>query len=601
MVLTVHESAGDCRQLGDAHFGRGEFSMAVECYDRAVALEPAAAAAWCNRGVALHALGRYADALASHHQALSLNPEDSNSWFNCGNTLKAMGLLQDASGSYAQALRLNPQDALAHHARGNVLMELAEHALALQHLDVAVTLWPQGVECHLSRGAVLMELDRPQEALACFEEACRLAPRQASAHFNRGCALNRLQRPQEGCAAFETARQLGDESAELHLNRGYSLTELDRWPQAVEAFQQAVDASPQMVQAWSNLGLALDRTKRFEESLACHEQALAIQADYPVGRYNRAFLELRLGRYREGFALYESRWQIPIFRHRVRHEDLPDWCGESLPPGRSLVVFAEQGFGDTIQFARFVPELRSRGLNVVLQVPDRLVDLLANQWPGLTVLSDGMALPTGVVAKCPIMSLPYRLQTTLDRVPYPGGYLKADPILLRQWRARLDHALGGSRLPRVGLMWRGGTATRYRNRSLSWSDLQPIIQDGFSYISLQKELPGDELGAVMDDPRVHHFGSQQNGFADAAALLHLCDWVISVDTSVAHLSGALGLPTWLMLPHDGDWRWLENRSDSPWYSSVKIYRQSGEAAWGPVVRALAQDMRAQASVSIQKS
>ena len=597
MVLTVHESAVDCRQLGDAHFGRGEFSMAVGCYDRAVALEPAAAAAWCNRGVALHELGRYADALASHHQALSLNPEDSNSWFNCGNTLKAMGLLQDASGSYAQALRLNPQDALAHHARGNVLMELAEHALALQHLNVAVTLWPQGVECHLSRGAVLMELDRPQEALACFEEACRLAPTQASAHFNRGCALNRLQRPQEGWAAFQRASELGDHSAELHLNRGYSLSELDLWPQAVEAFEQAVEASPQMVQAWSNLGLALDRTKRFEEAMLCHEQALAIQADYPVGRYNRAFLELRLGRYREGFALYESRWRTPIFRHRIRHEDLPDWCGESLPPGRSLVVFAEQGLGDTIQFARFVPELRSRGLRVVLQVPDRLVDLLANQWPGVTVLADGMALPTGVVAKCPIMSLPYRLHTTLDRLPYPGGYLKIDHDLLQQWKARLDENLGPDRRPKVGLMWRGGTATRYRNRSLSWQELQPLLQDGYTCISLQKDLPDDELQAVMADPRVHHFGAEQRGFSDAAALAQLCDLVITVDTSVAHLSGALGRPTWLLLPYDSDWRWLENRTDSPWYDSVRIYRQSAHAVWEPVVDAMAQDLEVQRSVS----
>lgn len=599
MVSTDHESAAECRRRGDAHYGRGELSMAVACYDQALALEPLDSAAWCNRGVVLHELGHFAQAVASYHQALRLNPADADAWLNCGNTLKAMGLLQDASGSYAQAIRLNPQDALAHHARGNVLMELAEHQLALQHLDTAVGLWPQGAECQLSRGAVLMELDRPQEALACFDEACRLAPTQASAHFNRGCALNRLQRPQEGCAAFDTARQLGDESAELHLNRGYSLTELDRWPQAVEAFQQSVDASPQMAQAWSNLGLALDRTKRFEESLACHERALAIQDDYAVGRYNRAFLELRLGRYREGFTLYESRWQTPIFRQRTRHEHLPDWCGEALPPECSLVVFAEQGFGDTLQFARFVPELRHRGLNVVLQVPDRLVELLAGQWPGVTVLADGMALPAGVVAKCPIMSLPHRLQTTLDDLPSPGGYLKADPDLLQQWKTRLDERLGHDRPPTVGLMWRGGTATRYRNRSLSWRELQALIQDGYTYISLQKDLPDDELQAVMADPRIHHFGAEQRGFADAAALAQLCDRVITVDTSVAHLSGALGRPTWLMLPYDSDWRWLEDRADSPWYDSVRIYRQSPQAVWAPVLDTVAQDLAAQRSLAIE--
>jgi ADP-heptose:LPS heptosyltransferase len=234
---------------------------------------------------------------------------------------------------------------------------------------------------------------------------------------------------------------------------------------------------------------------------------------------------------------------------------------------------------------------------VVLQVPDRLVDLLANQWPGVTVLSDGMTLPPEVVAKCPIMSLPYRLQTTLDRLPYPGGYLKVDPDLLQQWKARLDENLGPDRRPRVGLMWRGGTATRYRNRSLSLQELQPLILDSYTCISLQKDLPDDELQAVMVDPRVHHFSAEQRGFSDAAALTQLCDLVITVDTSVAHLSGALGRPTWLMLPYDSDWRWLENRSDSPWYDSVRIYRQSAQAVWAPVVDAMAKDLEAQRSVS----
>jgi tetratricopeptide (TPR) repeat protein len=591
MLSKVHKSAADCRQRGDIHYGRGELSMALECYDQAVELEPSGVAAWCNRGVALHELGRYAEALASHHQALSLNPQDPTSWLNCGNTLQAMGARHAALSSYAQALRLDPQDALVHHARGNLLMELGECAAALQHFDVAVLLWPNGIECHLSRGVALMELDRPEEALGCFDEACRLAPNLTSAHFNRGCALNRLHRPQEALICFEAAQALGDQSAELQLNRGYSLTELDLWAQAAAAFEYAVKASPQMAPAWSNLGLALDRTKRFADSSRCHEQALAIQPDYAIGRYNRSFLELRMGRYREGFALYESRWSTQSFRDRIRHPQLSDWQGEALPPGSAVVVFAEQGFGDTIQFVRFVPELRRRGVEVVLQVPDRLVNLLAQQWPDVLVLNDSDPLPMHVVSKCPLMSLPYRLETRLENLPSPEGYLQADPILLQQWEKRLNAALGTEWPPTVGLMWRGGSATRYRNRSLSWQTLQPILQEGYVYISLQKDLPSDEALTLASDPRVHHFGAEQRSFADAAALAQLCDLVITVDTSVAHLSGALGRPTWLMLPYDADWRWLENRSDSPWYSSVTIYRQSVEAAWEPVVGAVAEELR----------
>ena len=590
MSLEPTPVAREQHRLGNERLVQGQFEQALTCYDQALAVAPSFAAAWCNRGVALHEMGRLLEALKSHHQALSLNARDATSWLNCGNTLRAMGQTQDAVNCFDQALRISPGDAHTLYARGTALVELQRPEEALSDLEAAtlqLTDWP---DAHMSYGSALMELHRYHDALAAFAQAQQLAPCSAQGFFNCGCALNALRRPQEALACFERAGFLGDQRAELHLNQGFALTELDRWPEAVQAFRAAIQREPTSAAAWSNLGLALDRTKAFEEARSCHQQAMVLDPGYAPGRYNASFFQLRMGEYLQGFELYEARWQTRDFERRQRQVHLPLWRGEPLQPGQGLLVFAEQGFGDTIQFSRFLGKLVDRGVSVTLQVPARLVAMFDGQWTGVPVLPDGAPPPEHMVARCPLMSLPHILGTTLDDIPRAEGYLRAKHNLALEWHQRVTHAVGEQSGLRVGLMWRGGEATRYRNRSLTWAALNDLLMSRCSFVSLQKELVPDEAPLVMNEPRIRHFGEEQHSFADAAALIQTCDLVITVDTSVAHLSGALGRPTWVLLPYDADWRWLEDRSDSPWYSSMRLYRQGTDASWEPVLTRVAHDL-----------
>ncbi len=559
---------------GNAFFAQGRLDLAIERYDQALSLHPQLAPAWANRGVALHELKQWPSALQSHLHAVSLDPRDAFAWVNCGNTLREMGRSEDAAQAYDQAVQLAPNDAQALYARGNLLMDLEQPSRALADFDAAQSLGWQSAELCLSRGSALMQLQRFPEALEAFDMAAAMAPDAARPQFNRGCALNALGQPAAALEAFALAAVCGDDSGDLHLNRGCAFTDLDRWEESIVAFEAAIERAPESASAWSNLGTALYRCKAFSQA-----RALILQPDYASARYNLSFLELHEGRLNVGFELYEARWKTSSFSHRERHPNLPWWQGEPLPPGGGLRVFAEQGYGDSIQFSRFVPLIQQRGWRVVLQVPRRLMSLFL-QWERIELVADDDPLPPHVVARCGLMSLPHRLGLCEQTLPGASGYLSAHPSLIQAWTQRvLDPAQPQSEGPRVGLMWRGGDATRYRNRSLNYSVLAPLWRPGVQFISLQKDLAPEEEAQVLAQGKLQHHGPSQQGFEDAAALIAHCDLVITVDTSVSHLSGAMGKPTWILLPHRADWRWMEQRSDSPWYASVKLFRQNQEGDW----------------------
>lgn len=568
----------------------GRYEDALACYAHAVGKAPGLAPAWCNQGVALHELGRYPEALLSLREALSIKPDDATAWMNCGNTLRALGKPHEAVKSFDQALYLCPADPHVLYARGNTWMDLANYSAAHQDLRAAVDFLPDWPDAHLSLGSALMELNRHHEALAAFVTAQQLAPQTPLTYFNCGCALNALNRPREALACFEVAAALGDQRVELYVNQGYALTELDRWEEAAASFAQAVKTQPESAPAWSNLGLALDRTKRFDDAGRAHERALEIQPHYGSGRYNHAFLQLRMGDYVSGFESYESRWTTADFVHRNRHQDLPLWDGQALPTGSRLLVFAEQGFGDTIQFSRYVGQCVQQGIDVTFQVPNRLVRLFRNQWPGVQIVADGESLPTGIAARIPLMSLPRIFRTTLNDIPYAMGFLRAESELVARWSALIKQEGPNRQRTTIGLMWQGGTATRYRNRSVQWETMSSILRSDSNFFSLQKDLAREEMQALLRHTEVQHFGDQQSCFADTAAMISLCNLVITVDTSVAHLSGAMGHPTWILLPYDADWRWLEDRIDCPWYENVTLYRQSADRRWEPVLERISADL-----------
>ncbi|MBM4220713.1 MAG: tetratricopeptide repeat protein, partial [Gammaproteobacteria bacterium] len=341
----------------------------------------------------------------------------------------------------------------------------------------------------------------------------------------------------------------------------------------------------------NNLGNALQAAGRLDEALRSHDRALALKPDFPDARWNKAFALLLQGDFAAGWPLFESRWELPGNRPAAI-SDRPLWLGDAPLAGRTLLVHHEQGLGDTLQMLRYVPLLAAQGARVVVQVPATLAALAATVAGVASVVTAGEPLPDHDL-HCPCMSLPLACRTTLATIPASVPYLAVPDAPGALWRARLDEARSAQRTGlHVGIAWSGSSAHRNdRQRSLALRELLPLLELPAEFHSLQKEYRPGEGEQLGTQGRVHDWSARLDTLADTAALIAGLDLVISVDTSVAHLAGALGKPVWLLLPAAPDYRWLLERSDSPWYPTMRLFRQQHAGNWAPVIDALTGTLR----------
>jgi hypothetical protein len=335
--------------------------------------------------------------------------------------------------------------------------------------------------------------------------------------------------------------------------------------------------------------VALQNLKRFSDAMVGFRKAFDLKSDYAEAHWNKSLLFLLTGDFDAGWELYEWRWKVPRVMRNLADFLQPLWLAQSEfgglegLAGKTILVHSEQGLGDTIQFARYLPLLADRGARVVFELPEVLLGTLQGM-PGVSdFVVKGQALPAADF-HCPLLSLPLAFNTTLESIPSPGPYLEADAGKVEQWSKRL----GPKRRRRIGVVWSGNSQHKNdHNRSIPLESLLPQLPEQFDWVSLQREVREADQRVLELHPGVRHFGAELEDFTDTAALCALMDLVISVDTSVAHLSGALGRPTWILLPYLPDWRWLLDREDCPWYSSAKLYRQQVSGGWGPVVAQVA--------------
>lgn len=541
---------------------------ALALMDKVIALEPGHAVALALRARALHMLGRLEDAVTAYDRCLVQKPDDADSQYNRGNALQALGRAQDALAGYDKAVALRPDYADAVYGQANALQALGRLDEALARYDAVLALKPDHAEAHSSRGNTLLRLGRLDEALASHERAIAIKPDNADAQSNSGNALLALGRPDAARVRYERAIALKPEHALARSGLGTALRDLGRLDEALLSYDRALALMPDHADTWSNRATALQALLRLDEALASYDRALALRPDHVDAQWNRSHVLLLSGDFARGWPAYESRWRM-----KAPSVAGQPWLGDAPLEGRSILLHSEQGLGDTIQFARYAPLVRALGARVILAVQAPLVRLMASLDAEIEVTT---ARDVAADRHCPLMSLPLAFGMTLTNVPAPPRYLAAEPALVETWRARLPPTTR----PRIGLVWSGNPSHRNdRNRSLPLETLAPLLDSDAQWLALQKDIP-DRDAALLDRLTLLDLGD----FADTAALIEALDLVITVDTSVAHLAGALGKPTWILLPFCPDWRWLTGREDSPWYPSARLFRQTTPGDWAGVIR-----------------
>jgi len=575
---------------GVRHMQAGRHLEAQLCCREALALDPDHVETLHLMGlVALHAR-QYDHAIAWTARA---NQQDLETDYlqSLGTALTQQGLHQEAFKAFDLAVKLKPADAEAWASHGNALANLGRPAEALSSYERALALDPAHADAAFRCGLLSLTLKRPEQALACFDRADALFPNHASVLEQRALALYELKRFEEALADNQRAHALNPASAELCNNLGACLQKLRRDEEALPWFDKALALRPGFIRAMMNKASSLTQIRRIAEAAAIYHQVQAIDPGNADAAWNLSFLHLLTGDFEAGWAAREVRWRAHMRPAGYPHFAQPMWRGESGIEGKTILIYADEGLGDTIQYARYVPMLAARGARVVLAVQEGLVTLLS--------ALDGVAQCVPRSAKtlpafdlhCPVCNLPYAFGTRLDSVPARVSYLPAPSAeRMRVWEKRLRECLGeGSRL-RVGLVWSGNPYHgNDHNRSVPLRTVLRLLDSGESFISLQNELRADDK-ALLAESDIVDMASHLGDLAETAALASCLDLVISVDTSMAHLAGGLGRPTWVLLPYSPDFRWLLDRDDSPWYPTARLFRQSAARDWSEVIETVRREL-----------
>ncbi|MFN3659069.1 MAG: tetratricopeptide repeat protein [Pseudolabrys sp.] len=531
--------------------------------------------------VNLHRQGQLREAEKLYARVLKAQPGNFDALHLSGLAKAQSGQMGEAYRLMSAALKINPRAADAWTNLANVLHALKREPEALDAAQKALALRPDDATALTQRANALLALDRPQEALAGFDALLARNPRHIEARLNRGVALATLGRPVDALAEFDAVLRLAPLHVDAAYNRGNVLHTLGRVSEAIAAFDRALARAPEHAKAWNNRGRSFQALDRHADAIASFEKAIAVDKDYADAHFNLSLSLLSAGDLPRGFAEYEWRWRRTGM-DGPRKPGRPLWLGEYPLGTRSILLHAEQGLGDTIQFVRYAPMLARAGARVILEVQSELKPLLATLDGVASCHARGEPLPVFDV-HCPLASLPLALKTDAATIPADIPYLRADEDRLAKWRPRLD-ALSGKR---VALAWAGHARhANDRNRSMALEALIPLTaRPDVSFVSIQRELR-DGDAEHLARAGVLHVGDTLADMADTAAVVALADLVIAVDTSVVHLAGALGRPVWVMLPYAPDWRWMLSREHTPWYPQARLFRQDAHGDWASVIAAV---------------
>jgi hypothetical protein len=430
---------------------------------------------------------------------------------------------------------------------------------------------------------------RFERAVELYDAALQLNPAHAETHYKRGNALRSLGLLDAAIVSYGLAIDSKANYAYAYCNLGVALQALGSMPAALLSYDRAIALDPTDAISHYNRALLMQDTLRWDEALQSYDRAIELDPRFADAQYNRAVMQLFCGDFEHGWRNFEWRWKNAerLGFGTERGFPQPLWLGETDIAGKRVLVHSEGGLGDTVQFCRYIPLLAARGAIVYLEIQAPLRGVLAGIQGVSKVISKGEA-PPEFDCHCPLMSLPLAMNTTLDTIPFAAKYLHTDVAAAARWRA----LLGKTKRPRVGIVWSGNPRNAIdQRRSIRLSDWTPHLPDECDYFCLQDEVREADAAVLADNARIRRFDAKELDFVSTAALCECMDVVISVDTSIAHLCGALGLPIWILLPLVPDWRWLRERPDSPWYLTAKLFRQKTPGDWDEVLTRVATELR----------
>jgi tetratricopeptide (TPR) repeat protein len=568
------------------HYQTGNLGTAESLCQEILEIQPQNFNALLMLGVIFHESGDYDLAITYTERSLEAYEASAVAHYNLGISYQKKGQPDKAISYYQRALALDSSLVSACYNLGSIFQEKGLSGEALMYYQRALELDPGLADAVNNIGIIFQAKGRPEEAITYYQRAIELDPNLADAYYNLGKVLQEKGEVDDAAAKYEKALQLQPGSAEACNNLGLCLQEKRQFDEALVHFRKAADLDPGFAEAYYNLALYHQDRNLIEKALGYYAKAIELKPDFVDAHWNMACALLLSGNFGRGWREYEWRWKLK--EHRGVKISGPQWDGSDIS-GRTVLLHAEQGFGDAIQFVRYAPLVAERGASVILQCPEELVSLFRRVRGIEKVVADGMRLPRFDL-HCPLLSLPLVFGTTLENIPAEIPYITADSQLSRRWRDRLQQ--DAARL-KIGLVWAGRMkAERERRRSCSlelFSSLSHI--NGITFYSLQK---GERAGQANTPPtrvKFVDFTEEIHDFADTAALIDNLDLVISVDTAVAHLAGALGKPVWTLIPYMPDWRWLLARGDSPWYPTMRLFRQPAPGDWEAVINCVDTELR----------
>jgi FkbM family methyltransferase len=583
------ESLEVLNNLGLALLRQDKPDDAIAIFQRALEIKPDDVKARHNLHRALRERGHFEELLTSQRQAIGQQPESAQAHNDLGLTLYEQGKLDEAAAAFAEAIAVKPDLAEAHNNLGLVRASQGQLDEAIADYRRAILLKPAFAEAHNNLGIALRQSGQAEAAVASCREAARLKPDLPEAHNNLGSALEEVGRYEEAIAVLQTALRIKPDFSKAHNNLGIAYWYLGRYEEAAASYRRAIDLMPEMAEAHNNLGNVLRDQGKLDEAAACYRQAADLRPNYADPHWNQSLVWLLAGDFERGWAEYEWRWKLKNFKPRACTQ--PVWDGSPLE-GKTILLAAEQGLGDTVQFIRYAPLVRQLGARVIAEVQRPLRQILSTV-PGIDELRvQGEATPP-FDTHVTLLSLPRLLGTRLDTVPADVPYVSALPELVDKWRDEIK-ALPGFK---VGIAWKGSPQNRTdRGRSLPLSLFETLARvPGVTLVSLQKGQGSEQIAEVKDRFRVIDLGDRLDAeagpFMDTAAIMGHLDLVITCDSSLAHLAGALGAPVWIALMLTPDWRWLSGRDDSPWYPSARLFRQTRVADWPEVFERMAAALR----------